>query len=93
MQIGGTLYCVVYVFATYVIGGQFAAVKNEILKESGVLKDLILFSKGLQENRQTRSFALSAPMRARSRNRSGECFQEVSPPTAPTSCNHHRRQT
>ena len=39
----------VYAFATYVIWGQFAAVENEILKESGALKDLILFSKGLQE--------------------------------------------
>ena len=32
-----------YAFATYVIWGQFAAVENEILKESGALKDLILF--------------------------------------------------
>jgi len=45
----GTLYSVVYAFATYVIWGQFAAVENEILKESGALKDLILFSKGLRE--------------------------------------------
>jgi hypothetical protein len=36
-------------FATYVIWGQFAAVENEILKESGALKDLILFSKGRKE--------------------------------------------
>lgn len=49
LQIIGTLYSVVYAFATYVIRGQFAAVENEILKESGALKDLILFSKGLKE--------------------------------------------
>lgn len=39
-----------YAFATYVIWGQFAAVENEIIKESGALKDLILFSKALKEN-------------------------------------------
>jgi hypothetical protein len=49
LQIIGTLYSVVYAFATYVIWGQFAAVENEILKESGAEKDLILFSKGLKE--------------------------------------------
>jgi hypothetical protein len=54
LEIIGTLYSVVYAFATYVIwgqfaGGQFAAVENEILKESGALKDLILFSKSLKE--------------------------------------------
>lgn len=49
LEIVGTLYSVVYAFATYVIWGQFAAVENEILKESGALKDLILFSKGLKE--------------------------------------------
>jgi hypothetical protein len=49
LQIIGTLYSVVYAFATYVIWGQFGAVENEILKESGALKDLILFSKGLKE--------------------------------------------
>lgn len=49
LQIIGTLYSVVYAFATYVIWGQFAAVENEILKESGALKDLILFSKSLKE--------------------------------------------
>ena len=49
LAIIGTLYSVVYAFATYVIWGQFAAVENEILKESGALKDLILFSKGLKE--------------------------------------------
>ena len=46
----GTLYSVVYAFATYVIWGQFAAVENEILKESGALKDLIQFSRPLKEN-------------------------------------------
>lgn len=50
LQIIGTLYSVVYAFATYVIWGQFAAVENEMLKESGALKDLILFSKSLNEN-------------------------------------------
>jgi hypothetical protein len=49
LQIIGTLYSVVYAFATYVIWGQFAAVENEILKESGALKDLILFSRPLKE--------------------------------------------
>jgi len=49
LQIIGTLYSVVYAFATYVIWGQFAAVENEILKESGALKDLILFSRGMKE--------------------------------------------
>jgi hypothetical protein len=50
LQIVGTLYSVVYAFATYVIWGQFAAVENEILKESGALKDLILFGKALKES-------------------------------------------
>ena len=49
VQIIGTLYSVVYAFATYVIWGQFAAVENEIVKETGALKDLILFSKRLKE--------------------------------------------
>src|SRR6202161_3493624 len=49
LQIIGTLYSVVYAFATYVIWGQFAAVENEILKETGSLKDLILFSSRLKE--------------------------------------------
>jgi VIT1/CCC1 family predicted Fe2+/Mn2+ transporter len=49
LQIIGTLYSVVYAFATYVIWGQFAAVENEILKETGSLKDLILFSNRLKE--------------------------------------------
>ena len=49
LQIIGTLYSVVYAFATYVIWGQFAAVENEILKEAGALKSLIIFSKGLKE--------------------------------------------
>src|SRR5579872_776113 len=50
LQIIGTLYSVVYAFATYVIWGQFAAVENEILRESGALKDLILFSNRLKES-------------------------------------------
>jgi hypothetical protein len=49
LQIIGTLYSVVYAFAIYVIWRQFAAVENEILKESGALKDLILFSQRLKE--------------------------------------------
>jgi hypothetical protein len=49
VEIVGTLYSVVYAFATYVIWGQFAAVENEILKESGALKDLLLFSRSLKE--------------------------------------------
>ncbi|MGA3092698.1 MAG: hypothetical protein ABSD75_29225 [Terriglobales bacterium] len=49
VQIVGTLYSVVYAFATYVIWGQFASVENEIQKESGALKDLLLFSNRLRE--------------------------------------------
>ena len=49
LQIIGTLYSVVYAFAIYVIWGQFAAVENEIQKESGALKDLLLFSQRLKE--------------------------------------------
>jgi hypothetical protein len=49
LQIIGTLYSVIYAFATYVIWGQFAAVENEIVQESGALKDLILFSRDLRE--------------------------------------------
>jgi hypothetical protein len=49
LQIIGTLYSVLYAFATYVIWGQFTAVENEILKESGALKDLLLFSNRLSE--------------------------------------------
>jgi hypothetical protein len=36
LEIIGTLYSVVYAFATYVIWGQFAAVENEILKDQRV---------------------------------------------------------
>jgi len=49
VQIIGTLCSVVYAFATYVIWGQFTSVENEIRKESGALKDLLLFSNRLQE--------------------------------------------
>lgn len=49
LQIIGTLYSVLYAFATYVIWGQFTAVENEILKESGALKDLLLFSTRLSD--------------------------------------------
>jgi hypothetical protein len=49
LQIIGTLYSVVYAFAIYVIWGQFTAVENEIQKESGALKDLLLFSQRLKE--------------------------------------------
>lgn len=48
LQIIGTLYSVVYAFATYVIWGQFTSVENEIRKESGALKDLLLFSNRLK---------------------------------------------
>ena len=50
LQIIGTLYSVVYAFAIYVIWGQFTAVENEIQKESGALKDLLLFSQRLKES-------------------------------------------
>jgi hypothetical protein len=49
LQIIGTLYSVLYAFATYVIWGQFTAVESEILKESGSLKDLLVFSRPLPE--------------------------------------------
>ena len=49
LQIIGTLYSVVYAFAIYVIWGQFTSVENEIQKESGALKDLLLFSQRLKE--------------------------------------------
>ncbi|MGA2356398.1 MAG: hypothetical protein ABSG02_18030 [Terriglobales bacterium] len=49
LQIIGTLYSVVYAFATYVIWGQFASVENEVRKESGALKDLLLFSTQMKE--------------------------------------------
>lgn len=49
LQIIGTLYSVVDAFATYVIWGQFTSVESEIRKESGALKDLLLFSSRLKE--------------------------------------------
>jgi hypothetical protein len=49
LQIIGTLYSVVYAFAIYVVWGQFASVENEMQKESGALKDLLLFSRPLKE--------------------------------------------
>jgi hypothetical protein len=49
LQIIGTLYSVVYAFATYVVWGQFTSVENEIRKESGALKDLLLFSNRLKQ--------------------------------------------
>jgi hypothetical protein len=49
LQTIGTLYSVVYAFAIYVIWGQFTSVENEIQKESGTLKDLLLFSQRLKE--------------------------------------------
>lgn len=49
VQIVGTLYSVVYAFAIYVIWGQFTSVENQILKESGALKDLLVFSQSLKE--------------------------------------------
>jgi hypothetical protein len=50
LQIIGTLYSVVYAFAIYVIWGQFTSVENEIQKESGTLKDILLFSQRLKES-------------------------------------------
>jgi hypothetical protein len=50
LQIIGTLYSVVYAFAIYVIWGQFTSVQNEILKESGALKDLLVFSRPWRES-------------------------------------------
>ena len=44
LQIIGTLYSVLYAFATYVVWGQFTAVESEIFKESAALQDLVLFS-------------------------------------------------
>ncbi|HEY6337116.1 MAG TPA: hypothetical protein VIW68_01350 [Candidatus Sulfotelmatobacter sp.] len=49
LQVIGTLYSVLYAFATYVIWGQFTAVESEILQESGALKDILLFSSRLKE--------------------------------------------
>jgi hypothetical protein len=49
LQIIGTLYSVVYAFAIYVIWGQFTSVENEIQKESGALKGLLLFSQRFKE--------------------------------------------
>jgi hypothetical protein len=49
LQIIGTLYSVVYAFAIYVIWGQFTSVENEIRKESGALKGLLLFSQRFRE--------------------------------------------
>ena len=49
LKIIGTLHSVVYAFAIYVIWGQFTSVENEIQKESGALKDLLLFSQRLKE--------------------------------------------
>ena len=49
LQIIGTLYSVVYAFAIYVIWGQFTSVENEIRKESGALKRLLLFSQRFRE--------------------------------------------
>ena len=48
LQIIGTLFSVVYAFATYVTWGQFTSVESEVLKESGSLKDLIVFSTRLK---------------------------------------------
>lgn len=49
LQIIGTLYSVVYAFAIYVIWGQFTSVENEVVKESGALKDLLFFSQSFKE--------------------------------------------
>jgi len=44
LEIIGTLYSVLYAFATYVVWGQFTAVESEIFKEAAALLDLVLFS-------------------------------------------------
>lgn len=86
LQIIGTLCSVVYAFAIYVIWGQFAAVENQILKESGALKDLVLFSKALKEStpdpivRAVRSYA-----RAVTETEWGRLHAE-NPPNEPTNC-------
>jgi hypothetical protein len=49
IQIIGTLYSVLYAFATYVIWGQFTAVEDDIVREAGALKDLLVFSNSLKE--------------------------------------------
>lgn len=49
LEILGTLYSVVYAFATYVIWGQFAEVEDEIVNEAGALKNLVLFSRELPD--------------------------------------------
>jgi hypothetical protein len=84
LEIIGTLYSVV--FATYVIWGQFAAVENEILKESGALKDLILFSKGLKEATRDPIVRSVAPTPAQSRSRNGKCSSQARTASGPTSC-------
>ena len=48
LAVVGTLYSVLYAFATYVIWGQYSAVESEILKEAGALKNLMLFSQPLK---------------------------------------------
>ena len=85
LEIIGTLYSVVYAFATYVIWGQSAAVENERLKESGALKDLVLFSKGLKEAHVIPPSAPYAPTPAQSRCRNGECSPEARTAGGPTS--------
>jgi len=49
IQIIGTLYSVLYAFATYVVWGQFTSTEDDTVKESGALKDLLLFSTHLKE--------------------------------------------
>ncbi len=58
LQIVGTLYSVLYAFATYVIWGQFTAVESEILKETSALQDLVLFTGRLKSS--TRETVLQA---------------------------------
>ena len=48
LQVVGTLFSVLYAFATYVIWGQYTAVESEIVKEAGALNDLIVFSSALK---------------------------------------------
>ncbi|HEV2382065.1 MAG TPA: hypothetical protein VG206_20030 [Terriglobia bacterium] len=64
LQIIGTLFSVVYAFATYVIWGQFTSVESEVLKETGSLKDLIVFSTPLKAGREGIVRAVKAYARA-----------------------------
>jgi hypothetical protein len=85
LKIIGTLYSVVYAFAIYVIWGQFTSVENEIQKESGALKDLLLFSQRLKETiREPVVRAVKTSARGVAR-RNGGHWQHVKRRTKPIS--------